>query len=101
VSVPELTPACAAPSCSAGSEVRFLGLTPLCPRHAAKAHRRAAGNVLVVGLALVALGLGLVAAEVETLGGSVAGAGALVAALRVWFARRARALAQATTSGPE
>lgn len=95
---PELAPVCAAPSCRAESETRFMGMTPLCPRHAAKANRRAASNVLVVGLAVVAVGLGLVFAGVQELGGAVAGSGAIVAALRTWFARRAR-LHEATARG--
>ncbi len=94
-----LPPLCQAPTCEALGEARFLGLTPLCPRHAAKANGRAAGNVLVVGIALAAAGAVFAALDARSLAAALGGAGLLVAALAPWFRRRARHLGGASGSG--
>ena len=92
---PDLPPVCQAPSCRDEATVRFLWLTPLCARHGAKAHRRAAVNVLVVGVLFTIIGVGLVTIgdlAYPAIGWAVAGCGVVVAASSPFYVLAARRL---------
>lgn len=88
-------PRCGAPECRETPVTRFLGGAKLCAEHAARAHRRAGANVLVFGVAFVALGgVALAAASpgkpVFVGGAALAGAGVLVGILAPFFFRAAK-----------
>src|SRR5688572_6235958 len=83
-------PRCTAPDCLEEPEAKFLALTPLCRHQAIKGHRRATGNVLVVGPVVAAIGGGLVLLDLDRgplfwTGGAAIVAGGLLTGLGPLF----------------
>lgn len=92
-----LPPVCQAPTCRETATLTFMNVTPLCRRHGAKANRRAATNVLFVGVGFALLGAALlVLGRSTTLHMAIAGAvvisGVIIAAMTFWYRRAAARL---------
>ncbi len=90
-----LPPVCKAPSCREEATLRFMQITPLCARHGAKANRRAAINVLVIGALFAVVGVLLMLVgnlAHPAVGAVVFGCGVIVAGLSPIYRRSARKL---------
>lgn len=92
-----VAPDCDVPSCQGATVVRFLRMTPLCAKHAVRAYRRAAVNVLIVGPLLAGVGYALQTTVQESfligLGWFGVVAGCLVALSAPWYFVQSRRFA--------
>ena len=91
----EVLPTCVVPSCREAPATKFLGFTQLCPRHASRAHGRAATNVLIFGVGFITFGAAAMISSqpwrpVFIVGVSLAGAGLSLTALMPYFSRAAK-----------
>ena len=91
-----LPPVCQAPSCRENALLKFMGMTPLCRWHGAKANRRAATNVLFVGIGLALFGAALMTFGRSTahlvICGAIVGSGAIVTCTTFWYRHSAARL---------